>query len=324
MAASFFHRQHAVNLAVIRIIIGAYFVYTLVDRLRGWRNVADGRTDDFVPVGVIDLLLTAPLPLEAWDLFYTTTIVFCTLFCVGLGFRFTGPACGVLFLILLSYRNSWSFIFHTWNLMAVNALVFGFAPSADTWSLDALLRRRLPNSRAVRWICGSTREEAVSWRYSWPVQLNLLLTGIAYWIAGVAKLFHSDGLTWAFDAHLLDHVGNNALRYVFLNDGATSLTYEVYSLPIEVWIGLGLLTLAVELGAPLAVLHRRMALVLALTLFGFHWGVKVLMGINFDYQLYGVAFVPFLRWDRAWARMRKMMGRSLSGRVTRISLDDLD
>ena len=53
-----------------------------------------------------------------------------------------------------------------------------------------------------------------------------------------------------------------------------------------------------ELGAPLALLHRRLGYAWALAAFPMHWGIFVIMGISFKYYLWGVAYASFFPLER--------------------------
>ena len=90
----------------------------------------------------------------------------------------------------------------------------------------------------------------------------------------------------------------------------------VASLVLEhAWLmhGLAIATLVIELGAPLALLDRRVALAWSIGAWGFHLGVVVLMAIVFPYPLAGLAYAPLLRCERplAWiaARWRRWRAR---------------
>lgn len=299
-----FPRAAATNLAVMRFLIGAYAIRFLwiwrTDTIRVGTELGH---EHFEPLGVL-AWLAHPLPDALNAPLYDATMVLSVLFTLGLAMRVTGPLFGALLLIVLTYRQCWGFIYHTENLLVLHAGVLGLARSADVLSLDALLRARLGRLRALL----APPPALPSWRYGWPAQLMVLVTGITYWVAGMAKLGNS-GLSWVSDAHLLDHLGNNALRYHFFWEGAAPLTYYAYGWPLWLWSLLGSISLSLELGAPLAVLGPRIALVFALGLFGFHWGIELLMGIPFAYQLYGVAYAPFVRWDRLLASLRRRLGR---------------
>ena len=55
-----------------------------------------------------------------------------------------------------------------------------------------------------------------------------------------------------------------------------------------------MLSLAIELAAPLALLQRKLFLVWGAGVMGMHVGIAVLMGITFPYQTYGVMLLPFV------------------------------
>lgn len=53
-------------------------------------------------------------------------------------------------------------------------------------------------------------------------------------------------------------------------------------------------SLIVEIGAPLAVLDRRLGWLFSSAAFSMHWGIKAIMRITFPYNLSGVVYLPFL------------------------------
>ena len=69
---------------------------------------------------------------------------------------------------------------------------------------------------------------------------------------------------------------------------------------------LAVLTLFIELGAPLALAHRRVALAWTLGAWAFHIGVLVTMGITFAYPLSFVPFLAFFRLERALPALRAL------------------
>ncbi len=315
---AFFPAHGPLNLAVLRASIFIYLVYFLDDNRGSYYRVASQSDLNFFhPVGVFRNL---PHPLDPvlCDLMHQGALVFGALACIGFCFRFTGPLFGILLLLVLTYRQSWGFIYHTENVMVVHALGIGFAPAADRFSADAWISKKFRN-RWIQILCGPGADPSgPSFKYGWPVQLILLTTGICYWVAGAAKLGRSGGMDWAFDAHLLGHIGNNALRYELLAGGARPVTFLIYSWPIWVIVGLSLSSLFLELVAPLAIVHRLVALGIALGLLSFHWGIYFIMGIPFHYQLYGIAFLPFIRWDLVletlaphWGRLKTILRRAL-------------
>jgi predicted DCC family thiol-disulfide oxidoreductase YuxK len=71
---------------------------------------------------------------------------------------------------------------------------------------------------------------------------------------------------------------------------------------------LGFGSLIIELGAPAAMLHKRLGRFWASSAFMMHWGIFFIMGIEFRYQLSGVIFAPFFRVERlaTWLQTQKV------------------
>ena len=318
-----FPRHAALNLAVMRILIGCFAAWVLwTFRVATLQTCMDTPHRFFEPLGVL-AFMTAPMNDRLFFVLHDLCLALTVPFVLGLFSRVLAPLFAVLLLVTLTYRQSWGFIYHTENLVVLHVLVLGFSRSADVLSLDALLRRYAP-----RWLAAIlARDPALpSWRYGWPARLMILVTGVTYWVAGMAKL-GTNGVAWITDAHLLDHIGNNALRYLMFTDGASPLTYHVYAWPHGVWVALGLGSIALELCAPLAVLGGRVSVVFAVALWSFHWGIRLLMGIPFPYQLSGIAYAPYLRWDRAFHFVRRRVRwrvRRSSHPSTHRALDRVD
>lgn len=312
------------NLAVMRWIIGLFALDSMLSLRRALAGVSQRvELHHFAPVGPVRLL-SEPLAESTSAMVMTATIVAGGFFAVGLAYRLTGPLFGVLALWVLAYRNSWGFVYHTQQLMALHLLILGFAPSADRFSVDAWLRKQAWYPGWARFVAGSAivAKQGPSFRYGWPVQLAIVVTGLAYWIAGIAKLRYGGGLEWVTEGVLAQHVGDNALRYILYRDQTREVTFQLFQLGGAVPVMLGGASMLLELTAPLAILHRRFAYLVAASLFGFHLGVYWLMGIRFPYQMSGVCFAVFLRWDlmlkiasQWWQRRRPNLLRGRLGAV---------
>ncbi len=153
--------------------------------------------------------------------------------------------------------------------------------------------------------------------YGVPVRLCALITVLAYVIAGWAKARHG-GLEWVTGDVLRNWVAHDNLRKVVLGDphsplGAAAVAYGWLFPPMA------LVSLIVELGAPLALLGGRLRQGWIAMAWLFHVGVLVLMAIVFPYQLLGVAFAPLLPVERladrsTWRRLRlATLARAPSG-----------
>jgi hypothetical protein len=281
----------AERLAVLRVLVVGYALGFLVVRtphLLDVARLADVAPDRWEPVGPLVVLDRAPAS-GAVAVVLLVTVLAGAGALVGWRWRLTGPVLAVGFLALTSHRSSWGQIFHTENLVALHLIVLALAPASVAWSLDA---RR-------------ARHPAPVTTSGWPVRLAAVVVVVAYVLAGVAKL-RVGGVEWLVGDALRHHVAHDNLRKALVGD--------VWS-PLGGWaVGQGwwfppmaAATVAVELGAPLALLGGRWRTVWVAAAWGFHVGVLALMAIVFPYQLLGIAFAPFLPLERLpeWWRRRR-------------------
>ena len=161
----------AERLAAFRILTGLFAVGYLLIRLPYFVDVTQLDPARWDPPGVLAWLDSPPSPGVAQAVL-ALTIATGVAYLVGWRYRGTGTAFALLLLAVLTFRNSWSHLFHADNLLALHVLVVGLAPAADAWSLDAAG----PPSRPA------------DVRYGWPLRLAALLTVLTYVVTGVAKL----------------------------------------------------------------------------------------------------------------------------------------
>lgn len=275
----------AERLAAFRILVGLYSLVDLAVRTPLLVGYASFPATEFHPVGVVRVL-DAPLPPAVASALVLAALALAVPFLLGWRHAITGPAFALLLLWVTSYRNSWGMVFHTENLAVLHVACLALAPAADAWSLDA--RRR-----------GST--PAPDGRYGWALRLACALTVITYVIAGVAKL-RLAGLDWIAGEELRNQIAYDNLRRAVHGATPSPLAIPLLAHP-AVFTAFAALTMAVELGAPLAFLHRRVAAAWALLAWGFHVGVLALMHILFPYPLAGVAYAPFFELERPLGRI---------------------
>jgi hypothetical protein len=280
----------AARLAMLRILIGAFALYLTAEHYTSWVKIGHTSESLFEPVGVV-VFLAKPLPPRVFQGLLITCLVVNVAFIVGWRYRLTGPVFAVLLFGVLSYRNSWSMIYHSANLTVLHVLALGLAPAADALSLDARRRRALaPAGQAEPDVAGH-------WRYGWPIKLICAITVSTYLLAGVAKVAGPLGWSWATAEGLRSQAAADTLRKEVLGDVGSRLLHAVYD---QTWLFaiLAPLSLALELGAPLALFNKRLGRAWAFAAFLMHWGIYFLMGITFRYQLSGVAFAPFFDVER--------------------------
>ncbi len=285
----------AKRLAMVRILVGTYALVYLFSRVGHLLSYAHFNKAGFRPVGIVAMVLDRPLTPLAVQLITIATLLCAVPFVIGWRYRIFGPLFAALLLWTLTYRHSWGMVWHTENLLVVQALILGIGPAAaDAWSMDA---------RRAGW-----PEHADHERYGWALRLMCVVIVIAYMLAGYAKL-NNAGMTWLWGDELRNHIAIDNTRKLLLGDWYSPLAAPLlhYDWLFRV---LALLTVVAELAAPVALFHRRLALAWVLIIWGFHAGVVALMMIAFPYQLTGVAYACFFRSERLgeWIK-RKVAGR---------------
>ncbi len=285
----------AERLAALRILVGLFaLIYLLATAPALWRLAAMPRRD-FAPVG-LTRIIEAPLTAGSHHALVIITVVLALAFTVGVLHRWLAPAFALALTWMLGYRSSWGMLFHTDNLLVLHVIVLALAPAADAWSVDAR-QRGAPHSPS----------EA----YGWPLKLMAAVTVVTYVLAGVAKV-ELGGWAWADGAQLREQVALDNVRKVLLGSTMSPLAAPMMA---HDWLfrPMAVMTLVVELGAPLALLHRRLAAAWALAAWGFHLGVIALMAIFFPYPALGLAYAPLFAVERplGWVgrRARRLLGR---------------
>lgn len=245
------------RLAALRILIGGYALVYLVARMAEIYKVSTYGASHFVPVGVVRIL-HAPLPPWLVVVIAIATCVALAGMVAGRAYAIVAPIAALGLLWTLSYRNSWGMVFHTENLLVLHVIALAVCP----------------------------RDKA------WPVKLMAALTVLTYLMAGIAKL-RIVGFAWADGELLRNQIAVDNLRKALLGDGVAPLAQLFLDHPAPLYL-FSCLSLALELGAPLALLHRRLGYVWSITAWGFHLGVVLLMNIWFPYPLFGFAYLPLL------------------------------
>ena len=284
-----FEEAPASRPALLRILIGAYTLYYLGRRYRMFLQVA--RTDPalFKPVGAVSYL-EKPVPVHVFRGVLLATLAANVAFIFGVRHRYTGPLFAGLLLWVLSYRNSWSMIYHNDNALVLHAAILGLSRSADAISVDTLVRS-ISSSEAKR------LDPAGDWRYGWPIRLMNTATALTYFLAGVAKVKGPLGWGWAGGETLRSQIGVDGLRKELLGEGAAPLAFVLYE-KTGLFRLLAAGSLVLELGAPLALLNKRLSQLWAINTYLMHWGIYFTMKITFRYQLAGLIFSPFFDLDR--------------------------
>lgn len=277
----------AARLALLRIAVGGFALVYLLWRFGALTSVAHFQPAEFIPVGVARWI-PEPLP-KAW----VPSLVLLAMpvgaaFVAGFQYRVSGPLFAALFLWVTTYRNSWGMIFHVENLVVLHLLLLALAPAAD----------------ALAWDSRGRPEPASHGRYGWAIRGMTAVTAASYVLAGIAKLKFA-GPAWVHGDFLRQQIAHDNLRKIELGSIHAPLGAMLvqYGAPFGV---LALLSLSLELGAPLGLLGRRVARAWVAGAWAFHVGVAGLMAIIFPYQLTLIAFMPYFELER-WPPVRRVV-----------------
>jgi hypothetical protein len=263
----------AERLAMLRIAIGVFAFGWVTGRLPELYRLA-GSTK-WRPVG-LTRILEEPLPPTVALAIGIATSIALALFVLGVRFRLVGPIAAVLLTWTLCYRNSWAMPFHTENLLVLHVIVLAIAPAADVWA----------------W----TKRPASQLGYGWAIKLMIALTAATYLLAGIAKL-RLAGVAWADGETLRDHIAIDNLRKLMLGDAMAPLATTLLDHPGILRV-FSMMSFAMELGAPIALVGGRIGRLWAYGTWGFHVGVIFLMNIWFPYPVFGFAFLPLFPVER--------------------------
>ncbi len=269
-----FAPQRAKHLALVRIAVTCYALGWLLVTSRELIDL--GRLDParFDPVGVVAVAGISPVSTTAIVVWVLTTGACGVAFALGGRSRVSGPLFAAGLLWLTTYQNSWSTLIHSENLLVIHVLVLAVSPCADALAIG----RR--NSSNPPW----------SPRYGWPLRALAVATVLSYVMAGVTKLRHA-GVGWFDPDNLRNWVAYDLVRKELFGD-----PYLPLALPLlrHAWLfaPLAVITLLVELGAPVALASRRAAITWSAAAWFFHLSVLAFMSVAFPYQLLGIAYLP--------------------------------
>lgn len=277
-------RVPAARLGTARLLVGGYTAYYLLRRRKMLHDVVRTDRSLFAPVGPVRVL-DEPVPPVVADRLNDAAIVSTVLFALGAGHPVTSRVHAALLTWTLSYRNSWSMIFHSDNLLVLHTAALAAGRSADAVSVDAVVRGAVPVPHP---------------RYGWPLELMNATTAAAYLIAGIAKVAGESGWGWARGDGLRRQVAIDGLRKEVFGSRASPVAHALYPHK-ALFTAMAVVSLLVELGAPLALLDRRLGRLWAIGAFTMHWGILGVMDIRFRYQLSGVGFTSWFDVERALA-----------------------
>ncbi len=317
------------QVGVFRVLLVAWVGWFYAQRLFAKLDVASGRPPELFDPPSLGLDLPLPLLESLRTPVQVAASIVVVLALLGVFTRVSLVLLAVLNLYLGLWANSWGYTAHASALPALVLVILAVAPGATCFSLDAIvaqwccrrqLRRRPPSALEV-W---PRRARSV-----WPVRGVLLLLCMVYFTAGLSKLRYS-GPEWADGRTLGFYLGGGSLRgdetqqrfigdprpseAVRFRDGYGIVDHAYVGRPsaLGVWFSgqplllriLAGLSMLWELLFPLALLGDRPRNVLLWLGASFHFGIGVMLRINFVSYL--VCYTLFIDWNALWARWLRL------------------
>jgi len=127
------------------------------------------------------------------------------------------------------------------------------------------------------------------------------VTALTYLLAGIAKVRGPLGWRWAGGMALRSQVEADAVRKDLLSSGSSPVAAALHDHE-ALWRTMAVGSLALELGAPVALLSRRLGRAWSVAAWSLHVGILAMMRIRFRYQLSGAAYASFLDIERIAGR----------------------
>jgi hypothetical protein len=288
----FFAPVPADRLRIVTALTFGYAAAWLIVRGLYIRDVTRLPARRFAGVGVFEIIGRPPsgvVVLVVW----LVGIAGCTAVAAGRCVRVAAPVGAAAVWVIATLTSSYGQVFHTEHLLVLQLGILATA---------ALLEPAVPDAETSS---------------GWPLRLSMGVVVAVYVVAGIAKLRYG-GIDWLTGDVLRSHVAADNLRKVLLDDPHSALGGWLAG-TASIWPPIGALTIAVELGAPLALIPGRIRYTWVAIAWSFHVGVMALMWISFPYQLTGVAYAAFLpveRLTRLHRFRRRGAARSRTAGVT--------
>jgi hypothetical protein len=179
---------------------------------------------------------------------------------------------------------------HPPHVMFLAMIIFGILAVSycgDAFSADGILRRK-------GWLSPVKSGRYADGEYRWPIRLIWVVVALAFCAAGVSKIRNS-GIDW-ITSHFLESL---LISYGFTGGRVLPpfdwLPFWVASRPY-LHLSMAVITIILEVGAPLALFHPYLRIVLLPPLFFMMMGFWFLMGLPFPDMI--ATFVFWVPWGK--------------------------
>jgi predicted DCC family thiol-disulfide oxidoreductase YuxK len=280
--AFWFEPSRPTNLGIFRLIVYAVVLYVQSGRdFAAWAEVPDLFWRPIRMFGVFHLVVLSAETLRLLTLVWTVALVTSG---IGLLTRWSTAVAFGLGLYLIGLPHNFGKVHHGDAITVLILGILAVSRCGDAWSIDRLvaLARRAAPAAVVR-----PRESA---EYTWPLQLVRTLMALVFLGAGTSKL-RGSGLRWVVSDNMANMLVNH--HYSHHPPVRWGLHLAQHRWATSLLAGL---TITLETSAPLALLSRRLRVLLVPSLCVMQAGIWLFMGIRFpEFLLLYLVWVP---WDR--------------------------
>ena len=275
----FFQPESPTNLGICRAIwFGLLFLYVVTYDFSVWAEVP---AFFWKPIWAFETLSLQPEPprivLNVLQIAWKASLL---LACLGWCTRSSTIVSAILGSYLLAFPQNWGKVHHYDAIVILVTAILACSRCGDAFSLDAW--RKEPKTP--------------SGNYRWPVRAVWLLLSLIMFAAGVAKLRMS-GIAWAEPGNMAYRLVQHHYFYggIPLTDWGLWVARNPWACSALSW-----LTLIVECGAWVALLHPYARAVVIPAVVGMLLGIPLLMGPAFPPLI--AAYLFFVPWGEFSSR----------------------
>lgn len=268
-----FKEDAAVNLAVLRIVLVAYILFTNFPSIA--LQTAKLGSDAVVPppgwASVIDIIPISPEFVFGAGLAFVISGIFAL---IGFYSRISLFVMAVLGIYVMGIPQFFGKIDHyhiLWHVL----LLLPFTPCGDALSIDQWRSSEKIDKRSIQ--------------YGFPLKIIMILIGISYLFPGIWKFVFS-GFEWAFSENLKYKLHSSWLGEP---ESVPLLRIDRYAFFYQT---AALITLITELGFIFALFFRKTRVLFVFSALLFHISVYYFMGISFFSLM--ILYVVFVDWDK--------------------------
>ena len=183
---------------------------------------------------------------------------------------------------LYIFYYSHGFLHHQYQILTLISLIFMCSMAGSACSVDSTFSKSKP-------IAG--------FEFTWPLRLIWFVRAIMFFSAGLSKLRNS-GLSWVLGDSMNDIVKHNLIYFgQGLGGSQLNLSLSNYFIARPVLCQFAAaLTIVIEVGAPLILLHKKIRSIGVLSLMALQVAIWLILRVDFSPQ--ALCYIFFVPWQR--------------------------